>query len=416
MSDSTDQKTSANPASAGQDARRPAPGAEAPDHEKPPGRRVSVVFKLTLLVGLTLALLLAVLVTANGLFWQSVLRKTVNTHLNSLAAGRRDMARTQITLLRQRVELDTDRGELRGLLAESARGQITEKNRGGSELSLQRIANGKPIVAASLADNTGRIILSTDPAEVSRSVVNEPEFLAGLSDTHIGIPRQAHGRFEATLAAPVRSKTEPGKVYGVLLATADVSELADALRDPTGLGETGDAIIGVRDGGQMRFLFPPRNSPQTMAVPLNAAPSLDAAAEGVELLIKHQDYRGIPVIAAARPIGFDGWVLVVKMDESEAYKPIVRVFQLEVLAGLLVTALGLVAAYILARSFTRPVRQLEHAASRVAEGDYDAMVPVKSADEFGALSANFNAMTAAVRGRREERDHAVEALRNASTA
>ena len=413
MSDSIEKKTGAKPVSAGRDDHRVSPAAESPRDTVVQGRRIPVVLKLTLLVGLTLALLLAVLVTANGLFWQKVLRRTVDTHLDAVAAGRRDMVRAQVSLLCQRVELDTDRGELRGLLAESAHGLPTAKNREGSELSLQRISNGKPIVAASLADNTGRIVLSTDPAEVGRSVVTEAEFLAGLSGTNIGLPRQAHGRFESILSAPVRSKTEPGRVYGVLLATADVSELAGTLRDPTGLGKTGDAILGVRDGNQIRFLFPPRNTPQIMAVPLNTTPALDAAAEGAEVFVKHLDYRGVPVVAAARPIGFGGWGLMVKMDESEAYRPIVQVLQLEVLAGLIVTAIGLVAAYFLARSFTHPVRLLTQAISRLKAGDYGTPVSVNSVDEFGILSANFNEMTTAIRGRRAERDRAEESLRNA---
>ena len=77
-------------------------------------RRVPLVLKLTLLVGITLALLVAVMVVANGVFWQGVVRKTVNNHLSSMAASRRDMVNAQVAQLRQRVELNTDRGELRG--------------------------------------------------------------------------------------------------------------------------------------------------------------------------------------------------------------------------------------------------------------------------------------------------------------
>ena len=58
------------------------------------------------------------------------------------------------------------------------------------------------------------------------------------------------------------------------------------------------------------------------------------------MLVKNVDYRGVPVIAVGRPIGFGGWTLIVKMDTREAYQPIARVFQLEILAGLIVTAPG----------------------------------------------------------------------------
>jgi two-component system CheB/CheR fusion protein len=84
-----------------------------------------------------------------------------------------------------------------------------------------------------------------------------------------------------------------------------------------------------------------------------------------------------------------------------------------VLLGLLVGAAGLAAAYALALSFTRPVRRLAQAASRVTGGDYETVVPIQSTDEFGTLSASFNEMTAAIHARRRERDEAEEALREA---
>lgn len=121
----------------------------------------------------------------------------------------------------------------------------------------------------------------------------------------------------------------------------------------------------------------------------------------------------MPVLAAGEPVGEEGWGFMVKVDAKEAYKPITVVVVLEILAGIVVTALGLGAAYILARNFTRPVRQLEQAAMRVTAGDYATAVPVKSEDDFGTLSASFNAMMAAIQMRNEERERADEAMREA---
>ncbi|MDR3405169.1 MAG: ATP-binding protein [Chthoniobacter sp.] len=378
-----------------------------------PWRRIPLVFKLTLLVGITLAFLVAVMVVANGVFWQNVLRKTVDSHISSMAAGRRDMVRAQVSQLRQRVELNTDRGELRGFLYELVKGETSKENREGSQQTLDRMVASKPVIGASLADSTGHVVLSTSPAMVGRDVTSYASFKAGLSGTYFGMPQRDKGRYVAMISAPVRARAEPHHVYGVLLVMNDISELAKALRDTTGLGDTGDAILGVREGQRIRFLLPPRNSPKVTAAPADAMPALKAATEGQEVLLKTPDYRGVPVVAAGQPIGYGGWGLVVKMDTKEAYLPILRVVQLEVLAGIVVMAMGLVAAYLLARRFTRPLRELTQAASRITEGDYETAVPIKSADEFGTLSANFNEMTTAIRTRRAERDQAEEALRDA---
>jgi two-component system, NtrC family, sensor kinase len=49
-----------------------------------------------------------------------------------------------------------------------------------------------------------------------------------------------------------------------------------------------------------------------------------------------------------------------------------------------------------------PLRDLETGARRVAAGDLEAPIPVRSGDEFGQLAASFNSMTTALRNSRSE--------------
>jgi signal transduction histidine kinase len=60
-------------------------------------------------------------------------------------------------------------------------------------------------------------------------------------------------------------------------------------------------------------------------------------------------------------------------------------------------ALALVASLLLARQMVVPIRALQRGAARVAEGDLDHEIGVRSRDEIGALAGQFNVMTARLR-------------------
>jgi class 3 adenylate cyclase len=59
---------------------------------------------------------------------------------------------------------------------------------------------------------------------------------------------------------------------------------------------------------------------------------------------------------------------------------------------------------LLARSIMRPIRDLEQGLEAVQRGDYEAAVPVTTADEFGELSAAFNQMVIGLAEREKIRD------------
>ena len=63
---------------------------------------------------------------------------------------------------------------------------------------------------------------------------------------------------------------------------------------------------------------------------------------------------------------------------------------------------SLVVSFFVHRMVQVPLNDLENGAKRLASGDLDQSIPVRSADEFGELAASFNAMTAALKNSQEE--------------
>ncbi|ATB44671.1 methyl-accepting chemotaxis protein [Corallococcus macrosporus] len=89
-----------------------------------------------------------------------------------------------------------------------------------------------------------------------------------------------------------------------------------------------------------------------------------------------------------------GWVLGTGVYVEDIEREVAAVRQRILLAvgGALVLALA--AGIYVSRRVVRPVRALAQAAHRVARGDLDARVEVRSSDEVGQLAAAFNTMVA----------------------
>jgi signal transduction histidine kinase len=366
--------------------------------------RGSLVAQLTLLVGLTLAALIAMHLAVGFSFGREVLRKEIDEHLRSVSSSRQDAVQAHLSQLKLRAELMADHGEFRAFFHHLKTGQPDSVNRKYSQSLLNDMTDHRTIFSASLADDTGRVLLANDGAKTGAELAGDPAFEHGLAGPYVGPPRAGGDHFEVTLSAPIRSYDLPPKNIAVLLMTVDASALAAAVRDTTGLGQTGEVLLGIREGDNVRILFPPRREKEAMVIPLAKAPAMAAALQGREFLGAIRDHRGREVLTAAQPVGYGGWGLVTKMDLDEAYAPIAQALRYGLLGGGAVAAVGLAAAYLLARGIAFPVLRLVQAASRVAGGDYETRVPIRSRDEFATLSTRFNEMTAAIRSRKSERD------------
>ena len=369
------------------------------------GRR-SLTLQLTLVVAAIVAVLLGVLLTAGNRFWRGVVRGQIDARLASVAESRRDYVREWIGRQQDRVDVFATRGVLRNFLEKHVAKKAVEPQRTQSQENLDGHVRAGAAITARIASREGRVLLSSEKDDLGRDVTGDPVFVAGLVAPFVGTPRRAEGRMVVDVAAPSRWIDGTRGTIGVVMLTLDATPLAQALRATTGLGQTGEVMLGVREGGQARFLFPLRHRDDALTAPLADVPAMAAALEGREQIQHALDYRGEPVLAAGRTIGYGDWVLVVKMDEAEAYAPIVRALRYAVAIGAIVMLFGLAAAWVLARGFTRPILRLAAAAESVTHGDLDVAVPVTSGTEAGELTACFNEMTAALRIRTAERAQA----------
>lgn len=105
-------------------------------------------------------------------------------------------------------------------------------------------------------------------------------------------------------------------------------------------------------------------------------------------------YRGVPTLASWGPLAIADvkWGLIAKIDRSEAFAPIDALrHDLTIAGGAALLIVVLTGAW-LSRALLGPLRELTAGVKRFASGDYDAKVPVRTADEIGELCLAFNGM------------------------
>ncbi|WP_036347692.1 adenylate/guanylate cyclase domain-containing protein [Mycolicibacterium aromaticivorans] len=108
-----------------------------------------------------------------------------------------------------------------------------------------------------------------------------------------------------------------------------------------------------------------------------------------------RDYIGPEALVAYAPLAIPGldWVLVAKIDKSEALAP-VNTFarNIALSTAAIVLAVSLL-ALLFSRILTRPIKRLATAVRRVAGGELGVNVPVGARDEIGELASAFNDMS-----------------------
>ena len=118
---------------------------------------------------------------------------------------------------------------------------------------------------------------------------------------------------------------------------------------------------------------------------LDPAPLADGCAAPVGVTATCHVAFASPTATAVASVGFDVPLADIERAQADAQRGLL-------LASGLVLVLGAGAAWLLARSLTRPLARLTSASQRLAEGDFSQPVSATSKDEIGTLGRAFEEM------------------------
>jgi len=131
--------------------------------------------------------------------------------------------------------------------------------------------------------------------------------------------------------------------------------------------------------------------------------SVNAALAGQDGVVEAKSYLGPESLNAYDRLEIPGldWVLVAKIDRSEALAPVTAFARnIALSTGAIVLAVCLL-ALLFSRILTRPIKVLADAVRRVSGGELGVTVAVSSRDEFGELAAAFNDMSTSLQTKQQ---------------
>jgi HD-GYP domain-containing protein (c-di-GMP phosphodiesterase class II) len=300
----------------------------------------------------------------------------------------------------------------RTLEVESAVGPFNERvTRIREAKALERYVGGtSPLNSISIVDASGS-------GARSGIQLNEPAIEQLLQEGVIrglqGRPMVSYPVLSRSLQEPVMVLAEPVRsgehVLGVVLAVGSLGQLWNMTRE---MGQGGLFDVYVVDGrGTLVAHSDPRQldgdlDVSNIEIVRQFVASQGRTAATVPFTIPGEKgprrmlgtYTGIPDT---------GWGVIVQVDEEKAYYNALRMRDQSLGLVAVVAVLALVLGTLFAGEISRPIHELAMGARKVAGGDYNARVAVRSHNEVGTLADAFNLMG-------EEIQKSIEQIRQSS--
>jgi signal transduction histidine kinase len=216
-----------------------------------------------------------------------------------------------------------------------------------------------------------------------------------LAIVALGVPLALNlrDRVDSEVRSQARSQADV-----VAASAADILERRsrarlERLTDTASSSVSGRVLVVAPDG----TVLSDSAGPAEIGTSYARRPEIAAALRGdVYQRVRHSDTLGTDLLATAVPIVHAGRragaVRVTQSVDAVGRATRRSLAGLALIAGV-VLALGLIAAIVIARQISQPMRRLTAAAERIAHGDLDARAPVEGSAEQRSLAQSFNEMT-----------------------
>lgn len=194
----------------------------------------------------------------------------------------------------------------------------------------------------------------------------------------------------AFIAAPILD--ERGKTHGVIAYQISPKQIEAITKRPTGLGATGDSFL-IGEDFRLRSNLIHGTGAEMLVEKLDtsAAKSVIAGESGVSLetYAIGETSKSTPRISAYSPLNFQGitWGLIAEKTVDEVLIPTRSIARKLFLQGAIILLSLATVAVFLARTVSKPLKDIENVMRGMSKKDYDVRIPsLDRHDEIGLIA------------------------------
>src|SRR3990167_4620024 len=295
-------------------------------------------------------------------------------------------------------------GFVRTQIQKAIHGNTSAMNKLNQHLVKNKLALDKTINTINVLSLEGRVIASTNSAEIGSDYSYESIFQKGKET--VTMVEKCFGHSELTeiaISAPILNK-DTGRLIGVIVNYIPIAELDNIVTERyshhleaaswakgKGAWKTLEIYLVNRDKLMITESIFVKDAVWKQVV--DTLPINEGLTSNKEITGFYRDYRGVEVAGASMYIPSVKWILLVEIDKSEVLSPIKHVL----VSALITAAVVIVMIVLLFAGFMKkmvmPLRKISDAAKKIASGNFDVVVPVQTHDEIGVLCESFNYMT-----------------------
>ena len=247
---------------------------------------------------------------------------------------------------------------------------------------------------------TGNIVYKAKADDIFQNtegkfIDNDGDFLAkSFTGNNFSNVIKAKNNYAIFIGAP--DTLADGTLMVVL--NYDATPICTAGQDTTGLGYSGESIIGKLNKNQIIYYSPLRHDSSSVFIKKSFKLGDEKNIAMQQAVLRKEgygeniDYRGKSVLAAWRHVPLFDFGLLVKIDSDESLS-IVKDLRLKIfIAGLIILTICILSVVIFSNALVRPLLLLKEAMKMLGQGKLPNQLKTSDKDEIGEMTDTVNSL------------------------